>query len=175
MRFLATFLAGRDPDREADCDIFAEKLLRVLTSLVTAKDKSIRTRCCQLVQVLFNGLTADELDEELLDSMEQKMMLRLEDKVPAVRAQAVKALPRLCNPGDVRLSICLCQSYYSMRVLVSKCCSICSIQLHRQGLAPSSCCHISKYNSSRTLFLRVAINTFHAGRADMRPIAEQCV
>ena len=101
MRFVASFLAGRDPNREAECDAFAEKLLRLLTNLVTARDKSVRIRCCQLVQVLFNGLTADELDEELLDSMEQTMMLRLEDKVPAVRAQAVKALPRLCNPGDV--------------------------------------------------------------------------
>ena len=102
VRFVDRFLAGRDHDREAECDTFAEKLLRLLISLVTARDKSVRVRCCQLVQVMFNGMAADELDEELLDSMQDTMLQRLEDKVPAVRAQAVKALPRLCNPGDVR-------------------------------------------------------------------------
>lgn len=103
VRFIAHFLAGRDPSREAECDNFAEKLLKLLINLVTARDKSVRTRCCQLVQVIFNGLTADEVDEGLMDTMQEKMLLRLEDKVPAVRAQAVNALPRLCNPGDVRL------------------------------------------------------------------------
>ena len=101
MRFTSSFLAGRDPEREAECDSFAEQLLKLLIQLVTVRDKSVRSRCCQLVQVMFHNLTADELDEELLDNMQEKMLLRLEDKTPAVRAQAVKALPRLCNPGDV--------------------------------------------------------------------------
>ena len=101
MRFITSFLADRDPDREVECDSFAEKLLRLLINLVTARDKSVRTQCCQLVQVIFNGLTADELDSDMLDSMQDVMMSRLEDKVPAVRLQAVKALPRLSDPGDV--------------------------------------------------------------------------
>lgn len=103
VRFIACFIAGRDPNREAECDKFAEKLLKLLISLVTVRDKSVRTRCCQLVQVVFNGLTADEVEEELMDTVQEEMLMRLEDKVIAVRAQAVKALPRLCDPGDVCL------------------------------------------------------------------------
>lgn len=101
VRFITSFVASRDPAREEECDTFAEKLLRLLISLVTARDKSVRARCCQFVQVIFNSLKADELDEELLDSMQDTMLLRLGDKVPAVRVQAVQALPRLCEPGDV--------------------------------------------------------------------------
>ena len=113
MRFITTFLADNDIDRPANCDTFAEKLLKFLVKLVTAKDKAVRTRCCQLVQVIFTSLTADELDADLLDDMQEILLLRLQDKVPAVRAQAVKGLPRLCDPGDVRslgAAVCvLCQ------------------------------------------------------------------
>ena len=102
---MTTFLGDKDTGRAADCDAFAEKLLKFLVKLVTAKDKAVRIRCCQLVQVIFNHLSADELDASLLDDMQDMLLLRLQDKVPAVRAQAVRALPRLCDPGDVRLSL----------------------------------------------------------------------
>ena len=105
--FIDDFLGLRDPEREAACDIFTEKLLRRLIDLVTAKDKCVRTRCCQLVHLVFNRLAADELDEDFLDNMQDLLLLRLEDKVPAVRAQAASALPRLCNPGDVCPTFCL--------------------------------------------------------------------
>ena len=104
VRFITGFVAGRDPAREDDCDTFAERLLRQLISLVTARDKSVRARCCQLVQLIFNNLRADELDEDVLDSMQESMLERLADKVPVVRTQAVSALPRLCDPGDVSLT-----------------------------------------------------------------------
>lgn len=107
VRFIVSFLQTRDPAREAECDTFAEKLLKLLIDLVTAKDKSVRTRCCQLVQLIFNSLAADELDSDLLDIMQEAMLLRLEDKVPTVRAQAIQALPRLCDPGDVSIALCL--------------------------------------------------------------------
>ncbi|DBA76941.1 TPA: hypothetical protein ACH3X1_009536 [Trebouxia sp. C0004] len=100
VRFITKFVAGRDPAREEACDTFAEKLLRQLINLVTARDKSVRARCCQLVQIIFNNMRADELDEDLLDSMQESMLERLADKVPAVRSHAVSALPRLCDPGD---------------------------------------------------------------------------
>ena len=58
------------------------------------------------MQLIFNNLAADELDSELLDTMQEAMLLRLEDKVPAVRAQAVQALPRLCDPGEVSCRFC---------------------------------------------------------------------
>lgn len=103
VRFVTTFLADQDVERPADCDAFAEKLLKFLVKLVTAKDKAVRSRCCQLVQVIFNNLAADELDADLLDDMQEILLQRLQDKIPAVRAQAVKGLPRLCDPGDVRL------------------------------------------------------------------------
>lgn len=103
VKFITAFLANTDPDRAAECDSFAEKLLKFLVNLVTAKDKAVRTKCCQLVQVIFNSLSAEELDADLLDHMQEVLLLRLQDKAPAVRAQAVCGLPRLCDPGKVRL------------------------------------------------------------------------
>ena len=141
MRFISNFLQNRDPDRESDCDTFAEKLLRLLINLVTARDKSVRTRCCQLVQLIFNHLTADELDSALLDTMQEAMLLRLEDKVPAVRAQAVQALPRLCDPCDVSstasLNSCLRKQPLHMRAIHKfECSQRCPAQLrsHQQSL-----------------------------------------
>lgn len=102
--FIAGFIATRDPSREADCDAFAEKLLRWLISLVTVKDRTVRFRCCQLVAVVFRSMSADEADEELLDKLQESMLLRLDDKLPAVRQCAVTTLPRFCEPGDVCLT-----------------------------------------------------------------------
>ena len=102
VRFITRFLADTDPERAAECESFAEKLLKFLVNLVAARDKAVRTRCCQLVQVIFNSLGADELDADLLDHIQEVLLQRLEDKVPAVRAQAVHGLPRLCDPGEVR-------------------------------------------------------------------------
>lgn len=129
------FLADKDVGRPADCDAFAEKLFKFLVKLVTAKDKAVRTRCCQLVQVIFNNLTADELDADLLDDMQDILLQRLQDKIPAVRAQAVKGLPRLCDPGDVRSCAAADSStpMYAECLIASPCNMIC--------LAPA--CHTS--------------------------------
>lgn len=102
--FVVGFIARRDPAREAECDTFAEKLLSCLVSLVTVEDKIVRTRCCELVAAIFHGMSADEIDNELVSKLEETMLLRLEDKVPDIRAHAVKALPRFCDPGDVCLT-----------------------------------------------------------------------
>ena len=64
----------------------------------------MRTRCCQLVSAIFHNMSAEEIDDELLNKLQETMLLRLEDKVPDVRAHAVKALPRFCDPGDVCLT-----------------------------------------------------------------------
>ena len=141
MRFISSFLQYRDLDRESDCDTFAEKLLRLLIDLVTARDKSVRTRCCQLVQLIFNHLTADELDSDLLDTMQEAMLLRLEDKVPAVRAQAVQALRRLCEPGDES------PSAYGKTVYCDIAChdasSPCACVTHPSSRAPKAVLHNS--------------------------------
>ena len=104
LRFVVGFIADRDLAREAECDTFAEKLLSCLVSLVTVEDKIVRTRCCQLVSAIFQHMSAEEVDDELLTKLEETMLLRLEDKVPDVRAHAVKTLSRFCNPGDVCLT-----------------------------------------------------------------------
>ena len=113
LRFVVGFIARRDPAREAECDTFAEKLLSWLVSLVTVEDRTVRTRCCQLVAAIFHIMSAEEVEDELLTKLEQTMLLRLEDKVPDVRAHAVTALPRFCNPGDVCLTPCVSDAAFS--------------------------------------------------------------
>ena len=117
LRFVVGFIADRDPAREAECDTFAEKLLSCLVSLVTVEDKVVRTRCCQLVSAIFQNMSAEEMDDELLNKLEETMLLRLEDKVPDVRAHAVKTLHRFCNPGDVCLPPCVFDVAFSLKHL----------------------------------------------------------
>lgn len=115
LRFVVSFVARRDPVREAQCDTFAEKLLSCLVSLVPVEDRTVRTRCCQLVSAIFHIMSAEEVEDELLTKLEETMLLRLEDKVPDVRAHAVTALPRFCDPGDVRLTPCVSDAAISAK------------------------------------------------------------
>ena len=90
-----------DEDVSADA-AFAVNLLASLVPLHNAKDKAVRLRVCQLVSGLLNGLGEDaEISDELWALLEEALLFRLKDKVPAVRCAAVAALKRLQDPSDV--------------------------------------------------------------------------
>ena len=60
----------------------------------------IRFACCARV-----GAQADdgaELSEDVANALASAMLARLRDRQPAVRCQAVLALARLADPGEVR-------------------------------------------------------------------------
>ena len=89
---------------EADVeDAFVEMLVRWLLARCSNKEKAVRYRATQLVGGVFNGMHEDiEVSDELFDDVEACMLERCQDKMPAVRAEAVTGLFRLQNPDDAR-------------------------------------------------------------------------
>ncbi|KAJ9577794.1 hypothetical protein L9F63_005613, partial [Diploptera punctata] len=85
---------------------FLIKLFDWLFSVHYAKDQAIRFRVCQFINKLLHNL-GDEasLDDNLCDKIGTNMLERLQDKVPAVRAQAVMALQRLQDPTSAECPI----------------------------------------------------------------------
>ncbi|CAK9099602.1 Condensin complex subunit 3 (Chromosome-associated protein G) (Condensin subunit CAP-G) (hCAP-G) (Melanoma antigen NY-MEL-3) (Non-SMC condensin I complex subunit G) (XCAP-G homolog), partial [Durusdinium trenchii] len=81
-------------------------LLGRLLDLSTATDKNVRLRSVQLVGNILLVIPDDGefLSDAMWDKLEKKMMSRLDDKNPSVRANAVRALERLqdtalCSAG----------------------------------------------------------------------------
>ena len=61
----------------------------------------MRFRCCQMVNKLLTSLSEDaQIDDDLYDKIYECMLMRLRDKFPSVRVQAVLALSRLQDPRD---------------------------------------------------------------------------
>ncbi|XP_078660150.1 condensin complex subunit 3-like [Branchiostoma floridae x Branchiostoma belcheri] len=66
-----------------------------------ANSQAVRFRACQLVNKMLNALGEDaEVDDDLYDRIFECMLMRLRDKIPAIRVQAVLALTRLQDPSD---------------------------------------------------------------------------
>ena len=66
-----------------------------------AKDKAVRFRVCQLINKLLNNMGDDAvIDDDLAERIFESMLIRLHDKFPAVRVQAVAAISRLQDPSD---------------------------------------------------------------------------
>ncbi|XP_064939110.1 uncharacterized protein LOC135583761 isoform X3 [Musa acuminata AAA Group] len=101
VRFVSAFAARRDEKDAVVCDAFLEEFLRFLLVAAAAAHRPARFRACQIISEIIMRLpddaeVSDELWDEVLDSMKQ----RVRDKVPAVRAFAVRALSRFVNDGD---------------------------------------------------------------------------
>mmetsp|Transcript_29835 Transcript_29835/g.64194 ORF Transcript_29835/g.64194 Transcript_29835/m.64194 type:complete len:963 (-) Transcript_29835:643-3531(-) len=70
-----------------------------LLGLGSATDKAIRFRTTQIVSSVLNQLPEDaEVSDDLFVAVEETMSLRCRDKVPIVRALALRALFRLQDP-----------------------------------------------------------------------------
>ncbi|CAL9136566.1 unnamed protein product [Musa textilis] len=101
VRFVSAFAARRDEKDAVVCDAFLEEFLRFLLVAAAAAHRPARFRACQIISEIIMRLpddaeVSDELWDEVIDSMKQ----RVGDKVPAVRAFAVRALSRFVNDGD---------------------------------------------------------------------------
>lgn len=64
--------------------------------------KHVRQRVCQLLEEFLKAVSEGnlEIDCDLLANISQQLLIRLQDKVPAVRAAAVNALMHLQDPSD---------------------------------------------------------------------------
>ena len=102
VEFVVRFCTAREGD-EADPrkDELIEYLCLRLLKLAAVKDKAVRFRVAQIVGSLMNAMPEDaEVSDELFESLEGSMLARCRDKVPVVRAWALKGLFRLQNPQD---------------------------------------------------------------------------
>lgn len=92
IRFLGSF-ASKTP---GDCEVATavlEGLLEHLCHASAAADKDVRLHACQLLTQLLAQLPASVLsDDTVLDSVAEALTERLGDKLPAVRADAVRGL-----------------------------------------------------------------------------------
>lgn len=69
-----------------------------------ADDKAVRQR---VSQVLAAALAQQaELSPDVAEELEAALLARLRDKLPAVRAEAAKALSMFADPGPVLTSLC---------------------------------------------------------------------
>lgn len=66
-----------------------------------ANSHAVRFRTCQLVNKILGNMPENaEIDDDLFDKINEAMLIRLKDKFPSVRIQAVLALSRLQDPKD---------------------------------------------------------------------------
>ena len=56
---------------------------------------------CQLINKLLGSMPENaQIDDDVFDKINKAMLIRLKDKIPNVRIQAVLALSRLQDPKD---------------------------------------------------------------------------
>lgn len=87
---------------EADVDeAFVEALCLRLLALAGHHDKAVRFRVVQLAGRIMNQMAEEaEVSDDLFEALETAMLARCRDKVPLVRAWALKGLFRLQDPSQ---------------------------------------------------------------------------
>ena len=101
---MAAFAGLGASQLDSTADSFVEDLVWDVLGFVSAVDKTVRTRACQLLTLIMHQLP--ELDEQLSVSVQSALEARLRDKLPAVRGYAATCLARLADPQEVLLSCC---------------------------------------------------------------------
>ncbi|PFX25708.1 condensin complex subunit 3-like [Stylophora pistillata] len=94
---------GDRSDGEEDdySNVFLDSIFTFLLDSHDVKDKAVRFRVCQLINKLLNNMGDDAvIDDDLAERIFESMLIRLHDKFPAVRVQAVAAISRLQDPSD---------------------------------------------------------------------------
>ena len=101
--FAVRFILSQSGDGEKGILPF---LLTQLLALHNAKDKAVRLRVTELVRKILEKMDDEaEIDEDMFEQIFQAMSVRLQDKLPSVRCQAVLALARLQDPSDPACTI----------------------------------------------------------------------
>ncbi|ERM95845.1 condensin complex subunit 3 [Amborella trichopoda] len=101
VKVLAGFAAYRDEKNAQDSDAFLEEFLKMLLSLSSASHKTIRFRSCQIISEIIMRLPDDaEVSNDVWDEVIDCMKQRMQDKVPTVRAFAVRALARFASDSE---------------------------------------------------------------------------
>ncbi|XP_069833553.1 condensin complex subunit 3 [Dendropsophus ebraccatus] len=108
MDFVAKFVTSfHSSDSEEEDEMDEENspvnyLFNFLLQSHVANSNAVRFRVCQLIYKLLVNLPENALiDDDLFDKIHDAMLIRITDRVPNVRIQAVLALARLQDPSDV--------------------------------------------------------------------------
>ncbi|XP_063777512.1 condensin complex subunit 3 [Pseudophryne corroboree] len=112
MDFVAKFVASfHNSDSEEEDEMDEENspvnyLFNFLLQSHTANSMAVRFRVCQLIYKLLVNLPENaQIDDDLFDKIHDAMLIRVTDRVPNVRIQAVLALARLQDPSDVNCPV----------------------------------------------------------------------
>ncbi|XP_022086528.1 condensin complex subunit 3-like isoform X2 [Acanthaster planci] len=108
-RFAASFAVAVNSGDETEEELpqtpannFMVFLFAFLLQHHNARDRAVRFRVCQMINKLLVSLGDEaQIDEDLYEQIYDSMLIRLHDKFPAVRTQAVTAVARLQDPSDV--------------------------------------------------------------------------
>ncbi|KAM5271550.1 condensin complex subunit 3 [Ctenodactylus gundi] len=101
-KFVTSFHQSQveDDEEEEDGGIL-NYLFTFLIKCHEANSSAVRFRVCQLINKLLGSMPENaQIDDDLFDKINEAMLIRLKDKIPNVRIQAVLALSRLQDPKD---------------------------------------------------------------------------
>ncbi|NXT63003.1 CND3 protein, partial [Chaetops frenatus] len=103
-KFVTSFyqMEGEDGTEEGEEDnSLLNYVFKFLLESHDVNSHAVRFRTCQLVNKILGNMPENaEIDDDLFDKINEAMMIRLEDKFPNVRVQAILALSRLQDPED---------------------------------------------------------------------------
>ncbi|KAL2305311.1 hypothetical protein Nmel_007293 [Mimus melanotis] len=103
-RFVTSFyqMEKEDGSEEGEEDnSLLNYVFKFLLESHDANSQAVRFRTCQLVNKILGNMPENaEIDDDLFDKINEAMLIRLKDKFPSVRIQAVLALSRLQDPKD---------------------------------------------------------------------------
>ncbi|KAF4790624.1 Condensin complex subunit 3 [Turdus rufiventris] len=103
-RFVTSFyqMEKEDGSEEGEEDnLLLNNVFKFLLESHEANSHAVRFRTCQLVNKILGNMPENaEIDDDLFDKINEAMLIRLKDKFPSVRIQAVLALSRLQDPKD---------------------------------------------------------------------------
>ncbi|TVU11786.1 hypothetical protein EJB05_45389, partial [Eragrostis curvula] len=99
-RFVAAF-ASALASADGGGDGFLEGFLRFLVNASGAAHRPARFRACQIISEIIMRLPDDaEVGDEIWDEVIDCMKIRVQDKIPAIRTFAVRALARFASDGE---------------------------------------------------------------------------
>ncbi|XP_055241444.1 condensin complex subunit 3 isoform X7 [Gorilla gorilla gorilla] len=90
-----------EDDEEEEDGGLLNYLFTFLLKSHEANSNAVRFRVCQLINKLLGSMPENaQIDDDVFDKINKAMLIRLKDKIPNVRIQAVLALSRLQDPKD---------------------------------------------------------------------------
>uniref|UniRef100_A0A8I5TUT0 Non-SMC condensin I complex subunit G n=1 Tax=Pongo abelii TaxID=9601 RepID=A0A8I5TUT0_PONAB len=101
-KFVTSFhQSDTEEDEEEEDGGLLNYLFAFLLKSHEANSNAVRFRVCQLINKLLGSMPENaQIDDDVFDKINKAMLIRLKDKIPNVRIQAVLALSRLQDPKD---------------------------------------------------------------------------